>query len=146
MAARRAVPRVVEEDHPQLRARVLRVGDETAVHVGVPARLEDQQLPDMVEVFERIAPLLEDGGAAQRWHTAADDPERLAGGMVVDGTDHEVAARRRCAHQLILPEPGGSRPPPRSRSRSRPTTKTPYDFWFRQSMTSLVSATVSSRV
>ena len=68
----------MEEHDAEIGARVVRLDDEAAVHVGVPARLVDEQPPNVVEPLERIAPLVEDGGAARRLDAARDDPERLA--------------------------------------------------------------------
>jgi hypothetical protein len=100
----------MEEHDAELCASVLRIGDESAIHVGVPARLEDQQLTNVVEVFEGVTTLLHNGGAAQRGHATADDAKRFAGGVVIDGADHQLTAGRGCAHRLILPEPAV--PPP----------------------------------
>ena len=58
--------------------------DVAAVHVRVPARLEDEQPADVVEALERVAPPLEDRGAPERLDAAGDDPERLAARVVVD--------------------------------------------------------------
>jgi hypothetical protein len=77
----------VEEDDAEVGAVVLGLGDEAAVHVGVAARLEDEQPADVVELLLREAALLEDRGAAKRVDAAGDDPERLAGGVVVDCLD-----------------------------------------------------------
>jgi hypothetical protein len=53
----------------------------------MPARLEDEQAANVVEVFGRIPALLEDRRAIERRHAAGDDPKRLAGGVVVDRLD-----------------------------------------------------------
>jgi hypothetical protein len=91
----------MEEDHPKLGALVLRLCDETAIHVRVPAWLEDEQLADLVEVVERVAPLLEDGASAQGRDPTADDAKGFAGGVIVDGAYHQAAASR-IAHRLML--------------------------------------------
>src|SRR6266513_3293099 len=86
VAARRAVAGGVKEDYPELGAPIFRLRHESAVHVRVPAWLEDEKLADVIEVVERVAPLLEDRPAAQRRHAAADDAKGFAGGVIVDGT------------------------------------------------------------
>src|SRR5215217_708154 len=88
VAARGAEARVVEEEHTQVAALGDRVGDEAAVHVSVAARLVDEQRPDVVEVLLRVPALVEDRRARDRVHRSGDDPERLAGGVVVDGRDN----------------------------------------------------------
>src|ERR1700686_4408124 len=52
VAAGRTVPRVMDEDHPKLGALVFRLCDETAIHVGVPTRLEDEELADVIRGVE----------------------------------------------------------------------------------------------
>ena len=74
----------MEEDDAEVGALVLRLGDEAAVHVRVPARLVDEQPPHAVEPLGRQAALLEDRPALELRHAARDDPERLAGRVVVD--------------------------------------------------------------
>ena len=87
VAARRRVPGVVEEDDAEVGAVVVRLDDEAAVHVGVPARLVDEQPAHVVEPLERVAALVEDRRAARRFDAARDDPEGLAGRVVVDRAD-----------------------------------------------------------
>jgi hypothetical protein len=82
------VARIVEEDDAEVGAAVLGLGDEAAVHVGVAARLVDEQPPDVVEMLEREAPLVEDRAPLERRHAAGDDAERLAAGVVVGSRDH----------------------------------------------------------
>ncbi len=89
------VARVVEEHDAEVRAPIVRLDDEAAVHVRVPARLEDEQAPDVVEACECIAPLVENRRAPERLDAAGDDPERLAARVVVD--------RRDAAHAVALP-------------------------------------------
>ena len=74
--ARRRVAGVVEEHDAEIGAVVLRLGDEAAVHVGVAARLVDEQLPQMIEPLGRVAALLEDRVPAQL--LPGHDAERLA--------------------------------------------------------------------
>jgi hypothetical protein len=80
----------VEEDDAEVGAVVVRLGDEAAVHVGVPAGLEDEQLANLVEPLECEAPLVEDRGALEPRHTAGDDAKRLACGVVVGRPNDEV--------------------------------------------------------
>jgi hypothetical protein len=42
---------------------------------------------DGIEVLQREAALLQNRAALERRHAAGDYPERLAGGVVVDGLD-----------------------------------------------------------
>src|SRR5439155_20072650 len=100
-----AVTGVAKEDHPELGAPVFRLRHESAVHVRVPARLEDEELADVIEVVECVAPLLEDRPAAQRRNAAADDAKGFAGGAIVYGTHHQAAASRRFAHRFMLTQP-----------------------------------------
>ena len=81
----------MEEDDAEVGALVVRLRDEAAVHVRVPARLVDEQLAHVVEPLEREAALVEDRGALERRHTAGDDAKRLAGGVVVGRLDYEAA-------------------------------------------------------
>ena len=78
---------VVEEHHAEIGAVVIGRGYEAAVHVGVAARLEHEQATHVIEVLGRIAPPLENRRALQRAHPAGDDPERLAGRVVVGDAD-----------------------------------------------------------
>ncbi len=84
VAARGRVARVVEEDDAEVGALVLGLGDEAAVHVGVAARLVDEQAADVVDVLEGVAPLVEDRASGEGVDAAGDDAERLAGRVVVD--------------------------------------------------------------
>ena len=84
VSARGRVARVVEEDDAEIGVVVVRLDDEAAVHVGVAARLVDEQPPHVVEPLERVAPLVEDRRALRRLDAARDDPERLARRVVVD--------------------------------------------------------------
>ena len=60
VAAGGRVARVVEEDDAEVGAVVVRLDDEAAVHVGVPARLVHEQAPHVVEPVVRVAALVED--------------------------------------------------------------------------------------
>ena len=85
MAAGRRVALVVEEDDAEVGAGVVRLGDEAAVHVGVAARLVDEEAADAVEDLAGEPAALEHRPALERPDAAGDDPERLAAGVVVDG-------------------------------------------------------------
>ncbi len=74
----------MEEDDAEVGAFVLGLGHEAAVHVGVAARLVDEQAANVVDVLEGVAPLVEDRAAGQRVDAAGHDAERLAGRVVVD--------------------------------------------------------------
>jgi hypothetical protein len=99
VAAGGRVAGIVEEDDAEVGVLVVRLDDVAAVHVRVPARLEDEQPTDVVEPLERVTPFLQDRAAAERLHSSRDDPERLPAGVVVDGADHgrhaTAEARRR---------------------------------------------------
>ncbi len=77
----------MEEDDAEIGARVVRLDDVAAVHVGVAARLVDEQPAHVVEPLERVAALVEDRCAPKRIDTARHDAERLARRVVVDGPD-----------------------------------------------------------
>ena len=89
--ARGRIAGVVEEDDAEVRFRVLRLDDEAAVHVGVPARLVHEQPPNVVEPVVRVAPLVEDRRTLRRLYTVGDDPEWLTRGVVVDRTNFHKA-------------------------------------------------------
>src|SRR5581483_2705129 len=93
VAARGRVAGVVEEDDAEVRPVVLRLGDVAAVHVGVPARLVDEQPPDAVQVLRGVAPLVEDALSRDRLDAAGDDPEGLPAGVVVDRPDQRPVKR-----------------------------------------------------
>jgi hypothetical protein len=77
----------VEENDSEVGALVLRLRHEAAVHVGVAAGLVHEEPADGIEVLQREAALLQNRAALERRHAAGDYPERLAGGVVVDGLD-----------------------------------------------------------
>ena len=117
VAARRRVARVVEEDDAEVGTLVLGLGHEAAVHVGVAARLVDQQAANIVGVFESVAPLVEDRAAEKRVDAAGDDAERLAGRVVVDRADTALRAgelRRALSRKAVTPSRKSSAawPPP----------------------------------
>ena len=87
MAARGRVALVVEEHDAEVGAVVVRGRDEAAVHVGVTARLVDQQVADIVDMVRRPTAALEDRAPFELGDPADHDPERLAGGVVVDRFD-----------------------------------------------------------
>ena len=72
---------------PRSALAVVRLDDEAAVHVGVAARLVDEQPPHVVEPLECVAALVEDRRAVRGIDSAGHDPERLAAGVVVDRAD-----------------------------------------------------------
>ncbi len=89
VAARRRVTLVVEEHDAEVGAGVVGLGDEAAVHVGVAARLVDEQATDPVEDLAGEPATLEHGRALERPDAAGHDPERLAARVVVDRRDVE---------------------------------------------------------
>ena len=64
-----------------------RLGEKRAVHVGVPARLEHERAPQMIDVLLRPRALVEHRVAFRAGQPFDDEPERLAGGVRVDGAD-----------------------------------------------------------
>jgi len=81
----------VHEEHARVGAGGDRLGQDRAVHVGVPARFEHQRPPDVVGVFLHPRPLLEHGAALRGRIPFQDEPEGFAGGM---GVERAVAADR----------------------------------------------------
>jgi len=82
----------VEEDDAQVGHGRLR--DEAAVHVGVAARLVDEQPAHVVQVLAGPAPPLQRGAALQRRDPVHHDAERLPRGVVVDRRDRRHASNR----------------------------------------------------
>ena len=89
--AGRRVALVVEEDDPEVGAVVVRRDDVAAVHVRMPARLEDEQPPHVVGLLEREAPALQDRRTLEGRRPARDDAEGLAARVVVDDLDPHAA-------------------------------------------------------
>src|SRR5207342_3059890 len=87
MPTGRRVAGVMEEDDAEVCACVVRLDDEAAVHVRMPARLVDEEAPPVVEPVVRISALVEDRGAAWRLDSLRDDPEGLPRCVVVDRSD-----------------------------------------------------------
>ena len=77
----------MEEDDTEVRAGVVRLDDEAAVHIGMASRLVDEQPTNVVESIERIAALVEDRLASWSLDSTGHDPEGLACGVVVDRVD-----------------------------------------------------------
>ena len=77
----------MEEDHAEVRAVVVRLDDEAAVHVGMPSRLVDEQTAHVVDALERVAALVEDRRPTQRLDPVRHDPEGLPCGVVVGCAD-----------------------------------------------------------
>ena len=90
VAAHRAVALVVHEQHARVRAWRHGLGEDRAVHVGVPARLEHQRPAQMIGVPLQPLALVEHRLAARRREPLDDEPQRLAGRVGVDGfqTNH----------------------------------------------------------
>ena len=72
---------------PASESGALRLGQERAVHVGVAARLEHQRRPQMVVVLLHPRTLLENRASLDGGKALDDEPERLAGGVRVDGAN-----------------------------------------------------------
>ena len=92
--ARRRVALVVEEHDAQVAVGVVGWRDEAAVHVGVAARLVDEELADVVDIRGGPAAAFRHGPAFERRDTAGHDPERLATGVVVGRRDLGQRASR----------------------------------------------------
>jgi hypothetical protein len=95
-------PVLVPEQDPQIRAGVVGWGEETAVHVGVAARLQAQQLakPVRLRVLAGADPTLGHGGARQVDRRRRDDAERLPTGVVVNRRD---SPERQPSHRFPSP-------------------------------------------
>ena len=87
VATGRRVALVVEEHDAEVAGRVVGRRDEAAVHVGVAARLVDEELADVVEVRGRPATPFRHRAAFERGHAAGHDPEGLAARVVVGRRD-----------------------------------------------------------
>jgi hypothetical protein len=75
----------VPEQHAQVRALIVGRHDKPAVHVGVPARLEAQQFPQLLRVraVDGPHPPVRDADTRQRHRRFGHDPERLPSGVVI---------------------------------------------------------------
>ena len=78
-------PSLCRNSTPQSLPSRDRLGGDRAVHVGVTARLPHEPAAQGVEVLLGVATLVEHGGAGDRREAVDDHPQRLAGGMDVDG-------------------------------------------------------------
>ncbi len=76
-----------------MRTRMLRRRQEGAVHVGVAAWLEHQRAAQVIVVLTHELALLEDRRAFYRGEAGDDEPERLAGGVRIDGFDSSHLAK-----------------------------------------------------
>ena len=92
------------EQHAQVGAVVVGRDEEAAVHVGVAPRLMAQQPADAVDFLGRGGPLaaLPDGGTGNLDLALVDDPERLAGGVIVGRGD----LHRRQSSAALVRVPG----------------------------------------
>jgi hypothetical protein len=77
----------VEEHAPDIGAGVLRFSHEASVHVGVTARLVNEQASDVIGVVEGITSLGQDRVALKRRGSVPDDAEGFPRGVVIDGGD-----------------------------------------------------------
>jgi hypothetical protein len=79
----------VPEQHAEVRAVVVGLDEEAAVHVGVPARLMAEQAPHDVDRLRRggVLAALAHRGAGNRRGAGGHDPERLARRVVVRRRD-----------------------------------------------------------
>ena len=84
VAAHRAVALVVHEQHAGVGARQHRLGQDRAVHVRVPARLQHQRAPQVIRVTPHPLTLLEHRLAARRREAVDDQAQGLAGCMRVN--------------------------------------------------------------
>jgi hypothetical protein len=88
-----AVALVVHEQHACVRARRHRLGEDRAVHVGMPARLQHQRPPQMVHVAAHPRALFQHRLAARRRKAIDDQPQRLAGRVRVDCLERQHAIK-----------------------------------------------------
>ena len=72
---------------PASEVGTFRRGEQRAVHVGVAARLEHQRGAQMIAVLLDPGPLLEHGLPLDGGKAVDDEPQRLAGGVGVEGAD-----------------------------------------------------------
>ena len=89
----RRVALIVEEHHAEVRPVVVGWGHEGAVHVGVAARLVDQQVPDGLHVGRCPGAARQHGVALEGWGAIGDDAERLTARVVVGRPDRAGSAR-----------------------------------------------------
>ena len=85
VAAHGGVALIVDEQHCEVGARKIGLHRDHAIHVVVAARLEDQQLAQMVEVFAGVAALFQDRRTGDR---------RIAGQRRCGPVRHPYASRR----------------------------------------------------
>src|SRR5581483_2110878 len=94
VAAHRAPALVVHEQHAEISVRRDGIGDDRAVHVGMPARLEHEPAAEPVEVLAGPFPFRDDRVARDRIDPLEYDPQRLTGGVRVDHADAAPVTRR----------------------------------------------------
>ena len=80
-------PSLCMNSTPACESRGHRLGQQRAVHVGVPARLEHQRLAQVIEPLHGPGALFEHGPAFGRRHALNDKPQRLACRMGIDRPD-----------------------------------------------------------
>jgi hypothetical protein len=73
----------VEEQRPESGARVIRVGQEAPVHVGVSPWLIDHQAADVIQMLLGIAALFKDRLPGDGTDTSGHDPEWLPGRVIL---------------------------------------------------------------
>src|SRR4051794_12780974 len=67
-----------------MRAGRHRLGENRAVHVGMPARFEHQRAAEMIRMPAHPLALLEHRRTARRRKALDDEPQRFAGGVRID--------------------------------------------------------------
>ena len=82
--ARGAVAGIVKEDHAKICTGIVRGRDEAAIHIGVAARLVDEEASNVVDICGSPQPTLAYSRTADLRRALDDDPERLTSGVVVD--------------------------------------------------------------
>ena len=88
MAAHRAVALVVHEQDAGMRSWGYRLGEERAVHIRVPARLEHQRTPQVIDVPPHPLAFFEHRLSAGSRQPVDNKAQRLASSMGVDRLDN----------------------------------------------------------
>ena len=96
MAAMVGITLVVDEHHPEIRPLADGVAEDAAIHVGVPARLEHDGLPEVIGIRLEPGAAIDDAGARRAGEAAGDNAERLAAGMHFHGGDDLL-------HRFLMP-------------------------------------------
>src|SRR4029453_6256531 len=92
LAARHVVAAGVHEEEAEVRGGRHRLGHHRDQQAAVPARLEAEAGPNIVQVLVEPAPLLRDRAAGQAPEAAREQAHADPGGVEVDGPEHAIAS------------------------------------------------------